>query len=552
MWQQHERAVSSGGRRAASSVARPQRRLGVAPLDAPSLLHRDYRHARVAVRLPEAHRAAPWARALGRGLRRWGYRLVLLAATIALVGMLARVQSLSREPAGFAGLVWARAFRWLELVWLLPLPLALAQWLGWWIFAEAARPQHAHGRAAPLMRPCPGDLRCWPVRARLVFRICTRGDNPAVLRDTVAAIHTAIAAYGPGAGPYAIEVVSETAVNLDGQARVSIVPRGYVTRRASRFKARALTYLQAISTPGSADWHIYLDEESRVDAACIAGIYAFIRRANAGARRMRRSSARLIGQGAILYQGGRALFRGADALRTGDDLGRFRLQYALGVPAFGVHGSYLIVRGIEERALSFDVGRANSVTEDAAWALRAWARGWRFGWVRGYLGEQPPQSVMDFVRQRARWLSGIRVVACDGAVPLRFRFTLLLFVALWQISFLPVLVSIAALLLRIPPVGWERLPADFAWATFVLSYMHGLGAQAVRSRPHSSAPGIQPGVPAPRDWLRCQLGRAAEVPLVLGLLWYALLEMAGVLYSLRPGQGFFVIRKPSLAHNHAT
>jgi hypothetical protein len=38
-----------------------------------------------------------------------------------------------------------------------------------------------------------------------------------------------------------------------------------------------------------------------------------------------------------------------------------------------------------------------------------------------------------------------------------------------------------------------------------------------------------------------------EWPLVLGLLWYSLLEVAGVLYSLRPRQGFYVIQKPRLS-----
>src|SRR6185437_5164135 len=164
-----------------------------------------------------------------------------------------------------------------------------------------------------------------------------------------------------------------------------------------------------------------------------------------------------IGQGAILYQGGDWLFRGADTLRTADDLGRFRLQYALGVPIFGIHGSYIVVRGLDDAALSFDVGERNSLTEDAAWSLRAWARGRRFAWVEGYLYEQPPQSVPDFVRQRARWLAGIRRVLRDGAVPLRYRLGLGVFTFLWQLSFLPFLVAIAAVIAHVAPFAWMRL-----------------------------------------------------------------------------------------------
>ena len=39
-------------------------------------------------------------------------------------------------------------------------------------------------------------------------------------------------------------------------------------------------------------------------------------------------------------------------------------------------------------------------------------------------------------------------------------------------------------------------------------------------------------------------------PLVLCSVWYTLLEAWGVLYSLKPKQGFFVIQKPRLAKEH--
>src|SRR5262249_34930065 len=151
---------------------------------------------------------------------------------------------------------------------------------------------------------------------------------------------------------------------LDAEVRVYVVPPAYTPSHGARFKARALAYLQSITRPEPAEWHVYLDEESCVDTCTLSGIYAFVARALRRAERRHLPSPRMIGQGAILYEGGSAFFRGADALRTGDDLGRFRLQYALGAPIFGAHGSYLVVRGVDEPALSFDVGPANSITED--------------------------------------------------------------------------------------------------------------------------------------------------------------------------------------------
>ena len=83
------------------------------------------------------------------------------------------------------------------------------------------------------------------------------------------------------------------------------------------------------------------------------------------------------------------------------------------------------------------------------------------------------QREQRWMRQRSRWLSGIRLVLLDHEVPLRFRACLGIFTFLWQISFLPFLITMAAFLVHIAPPVWMRVPADFAWATFVLAYFQG-------------------------------------------------------------------------------
>lgn len=484
------------------------------------------------------------------------YRGWLLLATAVLTAALLYIQSLVGAVPPHPTLL-QRGVQWAELIWLAPLPLAVALWLGWFFFADAARPD-------PVPVAVPWFTRAGeaPYPARLVFRFVTRGENQEVLRDAVAAVHAAFAHYPGGGGPYRIEIVSERPVDIadgmadrlaDGAGRVAVfvVPHDFRTTNRSRFKARALTYLQTAVRPQPGDWFIYLDEESAVDTPVVAGLYRFIWRAYHEAAREHLATPRLIGQGAILYQGGTWFFRGADALRTADDIGRFRLQYALGMPLFGVHGSYIVVCGEDDPHLSFDVGERNSLTEDAAWALRAWARGYRFGWVEGFLREQPPQRTWDFVRQRARWLSGIRLVLQDGLVPARYRACLGAFTVLWQLSFLPFLVTVAAVAVHIAPPVWMRLPADFAWATFVLAYLQGADVQAKRvtSATQSSAlAGL--GAAAPRPELRQRLAalgrRVASWMFALCYIWYALLEAAGVLYSLRRKKDFFVIYKPSL------
>jgi egghead protein (zeste-white 4 protein) len=244
----------------------------------------------------------------------------------------------------------------------------------------------------------------------------------------------------------------------------------------------------------------------------------------------------IIGQGTIIYQGGHWFFRSADAMRTADDLGRFRLQYGMGVPLFGMHGSFIIVRGIDDASLSFDVGPGNSIAEDAAWALRAWYKGFRFAWVDGFLYEQPPQSIRDFIKQRSRWLIGIRGVLRDRTLPLRYRLCLGIFTYSWHFSLFPTMVAILALFTHTTAFFWVQVPANFVWAVFFLSYLQGIDVQVRRTTRFCT------GKKTASFWQR-----VLAYPFTLGIFWYTLLESVSIFYScVCPKQGFFVIRKPRL------
>jgi beta-1,4-mannosyltransferase len=504
-------------------------------------------------------------------LRLFAYRCWLLVTTVILSLLLLKLQALL-DSVPLEPTTWRLAVQWAELSWLIPVPLAITLWMGWFIFAEAARPSPALVEVPWVADEggFPGFAPSKPVK--LVFRFVTRGDNLDVLSYSVRAVQQSLARYASIPPPYEIQIVSDYPLSLgrlaDNTLHVYVVPSDYVTQKRSRFKARALTYLQEQVQLQQDDWYIYLDEESVIDETLLVGIYRFIWRCilsetDPQRPEKKKRSRRLIGQGVILYQGGNWFFRGADALRTADDLGRFRLQYALGMPIFGIHGSFIVTRGTDDAHLSFDVGPTNSFTEDAAWALHAWAQGFRFAWIEGYLHEQPPQRIGDFVRQRSRWLSGIRLVLCDTSIPPRYRLCLGIFTVLWQLEFLPILVAVVALFVHASPFAWMRIPADFAWATFVLAYLHGIDVQARHGRyalqekmTHYLDQGSTVGVAARvtpkttrglRTNIRLFIRRACSWPLVLCLVWYSILEAAGVLYSLWPKQDFFVIKKPILA-----
>jgi beta-1,4-mannosyltransferase len=312
-----------------------------------------------------------------------------------------------------------------------------------------------------------------------------------------------------------------------------------VTVNKSHHKARALTYLQEQTHPQSEDWHIYLDEESKIDEVFIAGIYRFIVHSEQKMRQPKHRYRGYIGQGTIIYQGGHWFFRGADAIRTADDLGRFHFQYRLGMPIFGMHGSFIVVRGIDEASLTFDVGPRNSIAEDTAWALRAWMKGFRFAWIDGFLYEQPPQTVKDFIKQRCRWLIGIRLVLGDKTLPLRYKWCLGIFTYSWHLSLIPTLVAIMALFTHTNAFLWVQIPANFVWTVFFLSYLQGTHAQTRRS--------AQFFFRRQSSYFQRVKMQIFSSPLALGIFWYTLLESVSILYScIRPRQGFFVIRKPVL------
>jgi hypothetical protein len=96
-----------------------------------------------------------------------------------------------------------------------------------------------------------------------------------------------------------------------------------------------------------------------------------------------------------------------------------------------------------------------------------------------------------------------------------------------------------------------RIPADFAWATFVLAYLQGADVQAKRVTNAVESSELAGGcLPRPDVSQRLEVlaNRAVSWALALCYIWYAVLEAAGVLYSLKPKRDFFVIYKPSLSH----
>lgn len=385
-------------------------------------------------------------------------------------------------------------------------------------------PPASHGRRLPDPAPV-------PCPHHVCFRIVSRGRNADALRATVASVRRELHALP--LFPYSIEVVTDEPVALDrgDDLRHLVVPASYETTNRSRYKARALQYAVERSPLADQDWIFHLDEESHLSPSVVLGIRdAVVEEEASGAHR--------IGQGTILYH--RHLRQHpfltlADMVRTGDDITRFHLQHRLGFTIFGLHGSFILVRNSVERRSDFDFGPEGSITEDAFWALRQMALGSRCRWVDGYVVEQSTERVGDFVRQRRRWFAGLVRVVLYAETHLWVRVPLAIFVALWSVSWLSALYTIANLFLGLrTPAGLEAL-ADLALATTVMNYVVGL---AVNLRERPALP-----------WPKRALLYAAQVALIPV---FGLLEAAAVVAGLvRPERGFHVVTKSDRARLEA-
>ena len=184
---------------------------------------------------------------------------------------------------------------------------------------------------------------------------------------------------------------------LGGRFQELVVPSSYYTSTGAKFKARALQYAIDYSLAADNDWIVHLDEETKFDKNTVHHcLYHCVEEDRAIASGEKRHGN--IGQGPILY-GRHAIIENyvntlADRLalvrpvrfffmttyfficsiRVGDDFGKFRLQYETHLPWIGMHGSFVVCSNAVEKEVSFNHGIRGSITEDAYFALVAWAK----------------------------------------------------------------------------------------------------------------------------------------------------------------------------------
>lgn len=240
------------------------------------------------------------------------------------------------------------------------------------------------------------------------------------------------------------------------------VPRTFTTRLA-RYKARALEYFRIKMAFDGDDWILHLDEESLIDQSSLHSCINFIEKTKYS-----------FGQGIILYNQheywSRPLMTISDAIRVGDDVGRFHFQYKIiHSPIFGAHGSFLLTNGALENEVTWEIG---GMTEDFEFALKSWQKGHKCGEILGFVREQSPASVLDFLKQRRRWFVGILSVDHPLARYLIFQ---------WICGVICGLVTTLNIMLHslkmIRSPYWVGLLGNFSWVVFVYLYVLGIVIQ---------------------------------------------------------------------------
>jgi len=253
----------------------------------------------------------------------------------------------------------------------------------------------------------------------LCFRIVTRGSYPHLVQDNVSKNY--MTCVESGLVNFSIEVVTDNAIHLakdpkEDRIRELVVPSNYRSSTGAMFKARALQYAlePGVSPIGSGDYIVHLDEETIITVNVVKGISNFALKGKYA-----------FGQGLITYANldvTNIITTLADSYRVADDMGKLRFQLgALHNPIFGWKGSFVVSKYEAELDVSYDHGPDASIAEDCHFSMVAMTKGYKFDFIQGEMFEKSPFTLLDFIKQRRRWVQGIWLVVHNRKIPLKTK-----------------------------------------------------------------------------------------------------------------------------------
>jgi beta-1,4-mannosyltransferase len=404
----------------------------------------------------------------------------------------------------------AEIYSWMGAIWAVAAIPAVLEAIGLYLWKPPLTPPGAIG-----------NLVCW--------RIVSRGINREALSASIEACRREMRLCP--LFPYVIEVVVDSNEHAEGLPPAArdlhyiVVPKDYQTPGGTKAKARALNYALHASTIGPKAWIVHMDEESWPTRSGITGIAAMIREEERD-----RPDAPRVGQGTITYHRNwekHPYFTLSDCIRSGSDKGRLYLSMLIGVPLFGLHGSFIVVRNDVEQDQGFDVGPVGSLTEDAWWGVLASADGVRCRWVDGFVAEQCTHQVKDFIKQRRRWFTGARRTAMKAPAALRWRAVLIMSTLAWASAPFAWAYTISHLIDGGYISPWIRALANFSLAVYIATTLIGL---QLNMRDHGIRRFSQK-VRWALTWMLC-------------LVFFSAMESLAVAYAIIwPEKGWHVVRK---------
>ena len=253
------------------------------------------------------------------------------------------------------------------------------------------------------------------------FRVVTRGLFPELVKENLE--RNLQVCSNVGLQNFMFEVVTDIPVCLTKNSRIRelVVPHIYTTSQGTLFKARALQYSlePGVNILSDDDWIVHLDEETILTEDAVVGIINFVSEGK-----------HHFGQGVITYTKDKIVnwvTTLADSVRVGIDHGalRFCLK-ALHKPIFSWKGSFIVANAAAEKHVSFDHGPDSSIAEDCFFAMMASKEGYSFGFVEGEMWERSTFTIMDYIRQRRRWIQGIYFTARCNKFPFKNKFGVML------------------------------------------------------------------------------------------------------------------------------
>lgn len=251
----------------------------------------------------------------------------------------------------------------------------------------------------------------------ICFRVVTKGDIPGFVIQTVISNKDLCLRFG--LQRFIFQIVSDSPIECTQNNKIQeiIVPESYQTRNGSLYKARALNYCleSHVNSLTKNTWIVHLDEETLLTEESLSGILHFVTNGDAD-----------IGQGPISYANGKNINNWittlADSFRSAIDYSLFRFQFAfLNRPVFGFKGSYIVVRNSVEMDVGLDNGPDGSIAEDCFFALNAWSKGYKFGFITGEMHEISPFTLKDFICQRRRWFVGQMYIILYNGIPFVYK-----------------------------------------------------------------------------------------------------------------------------------